>query len=211
MANYCFLCVTNTKTIYPHWTSRRYDPDRQIVSCDVYCIPLLWFALFRPGDIVRKTFTLDGTKVAVQAPLTTVKKAVRQLDEAVAYFNKLFRREGPLDEYAAFLRQALEGIEYRHITIDLHEIAIMYKTRKEFYGEFRTALEYIDVEYVSPTAKSDFKRLAGLDKLKKFPPARYILDNLKAVHDNDDEIHTRLLGCGGQNSVNGGRHAPWES
>jgi hypothetical protein len=63
---------------------------------------------------------------------------------------------------------------------------------------------------VTPAVKSHFKNLAGLRKLKKFPPARFILDGLKAVHDNDAEIHTRLLGCGGQSSVYGGRHAPWE-
>jgi hypothetical protein len=169
MANYCFLCVTNTKTIYPNWASRRFDPDRQFVSSDVYCIPLLWFALFRPGDMNRKTFTLEGRKVAVQAPLTTVKKAIGNLDEAVPYFNRLFRREGPLDEYAAFLRQALEGIEYRYITIDLHEIAIMYQTRKEFYGDFRTALECIDLEYVTPGAKNHFQNIETVAKKLGFP------------------------------------------
>lgn len=210
MANYCFLCVTNTKTIYPHWTSRRYDADRQIVSSDVYSIPLLWFALFRPADMTRKTFTLEGKKVAVQAPLTTVKGSIRQLDDAVPYLNRLFRREGPLDEYAAFLRQALEGVEYRYITIDLHEIAIMERTRKEYYDIFRNVLGCIEGKLMTSPAKGALKQFAGLRKLKKFPPARFILDGLKAVQDNDAEIHTRLLGCGGQSSVYGGRHAPWE-
>jgi hypothetical protein len=210
MGNCAFLCVTNTRTIYPNW-SRRFIHDRQLVSTDVYAIPLMWLALFRPEDMARKTLTLEGRKHALQAPLATVKKAIRQLDEAVPYFNRLFRREGPLDEYAAFLREELEGIEYRYITIDLHEIAIMMEyTLKAYYDEFRIALERIAENDLSSASKIQFKRIAGLRKLKKFPPARFILDGLKAVNDNDCEIHTRLLGCGGQSSMYGGRHVPWE-
>src|SRR5262249_34496372 len=113
MANMSYLCVTNAKATYPSWPPRRFNLDRQTVACAVYSVPLLWTPLFRSADIVRKTFTLDGEKIVTEAPLATRKQALRQLDEAVPYFNRLFRREGPLDEYAGFLRQALEGIEYR--------------------------------------------------------------------------------------------------
>src|SRR5262249_19702153 len=169
MGNCSFLCVTNTRTIYPNW-SRRFIHDRQLVSTDVYAIPLMWLAPFRPQDMAPQTGPPEGRKPALQRPLATVNKAIRQLDEAVPYFNRLFRREGPLDEYAAFLREELEGIEYRYITIDLHEIAIMMEyTLREFYLQFRIALGRISDDDFSSASKICFKRIAGLRKLKKFP------------------------------------------
>src|SRR5262245_38623576 len=209
MANMSYLCVTNAKTTYPSWPPRRFDLHRQTVACAVYSVPLLWTALFRSADIARKTFTLDGEKIATEAPLATRKQALRQLDEAVPYFNRLFRREGPLDEYAGFLRQALEGIEYRYVTIELHEIACMFNTLQEYYDIFRVALHGISDD-LSRAAWSRFKwHIAGLRRLQKFPPARLVLDGLESTADSDCANRSRILGDGAQ-STGFGRPVPWE-
>jgi hypothetical protein len=208
MSNKSYLCVTKRKTTYPSWVGRRYDPDQQTVACDVYCVPLLWTALFRPADIVRKTFTVDGEKVVTEAPLATRNKAIRQLDEAVPYFNRLFRREGSLDEYAAFLRQVLQESEYKYVTIELHEIACMTDPAQEYFDIFRIALAGIG-EDLSSAAKIRFKNIAWLRKLRKFPPARLVLDGLQSASDSDDANHCRILGAGAQ-STGFGRPVPWE-
>jgi hypothetical protein len=209
MGNKSYLCVTNAKTTYPSWVNQRFDLHRQTVACAAYSVPLLWAALFRPADIVRKTLTVEGEKVVTEAPLATLKKAIRQLDEAVPYLNRLFRREGPLDEYAGFLRQALEGLEYRYVTIELHEIAIMCNTLQEYYDIFRIALRGIGDD-LSRAAWSRFKwHIAGFRKLKKFPPARLVLDGLESTADSDCANHSRILGDGAQ-STGFGQPVPWE-
>jgi hypothetical protein len=102
MANHSYLCGTNLETTYPSFVDKGYDSAEQTIASDVWCVPLLWTALFRASDIVRLTFTVEQDQVVAEAPLVARDIAIRQLQEALPYFNRLFGAEGALDDYARF-------------------------------------------------------------------------------------------------------------
>ena len=106
VANYAYLCATDLATTYPSFVEENYDSDVQTVACDVYCIPLVWMALFRPQDLLQKVFRVDGMDVPTEAPLVERAVALRQLREALPYLNEVFSVEGPLDGYVASFAEA---------------------------------------------------------------------------------------------------------
>jgi hypothetical protein len=206
MANRSYLCATDQRATYPS-TKRSYDSDKQTLACDVWCVPLLWTALFRAPDIVAKTFELDDGPLYTEAPLVSRTKAIRQLNEALPYYNRLFAKEGPLDEYAAFLRKALEGVKHKYVTIELDEIAGLVG-HKKYHALFRAALAGIGSD-TSARAKKRFVEIAQFRKLKRFPPPRLLLDNSKRRSDDDCWNHCRICGAG-RNVAGLGRRVPWE-
>ena len=210
MANRSYLCGTNTETIYPSFVEPSYDSSSQTIANDVWCVPLLWTALFRPADIVARTFDADGEKVYVEAPLTGKKDTLVNLGQALPYFNRLFADEGTLDEYARFLRQAIEAAPYEFVTIEMEEIAACYDDPKEFYDMFRAALSGIGGP-PAPKMKETFIQLAQFRNLRRFPPADLLLDprRMEAAPDDDAWNHCRVCGAGPQESGIG-RPAPWE-
>jgi hypothetical protein len=206
MANMSYLCGTNKKATYPS-VNPAYDSDKQTIACDVWCVPLLWTALFRPADIVKKTFDTDDGKVVTEAPLVSRKKAMRQLEAALPYYNRVFAKEGPLDEYASFLSKALAAAKYTYVTIEMEEIAALGKSEQKYYDEFRAALGAIGRDH-SLLAKRRLVAISQFRKLKKFPPARLLLDGSKAP-DDDFWNHCRICGAGSHVAALG-RRVPWE-
>jgi hypothetical protein len=208
VANWSYLCATNRKVIYPSYGGRPYEARKQTIASETYCIPLLWLALFRPADLVQRTFVQDGQTLVAEAPLCARKRAIGQLDAAVPYLEELFSDCGALDEFSALFRNALAPLRYRYLTIELEEIACMARSRQEFFNTLRAALAGIGVDF-STRARERFVYLAQLFKLQRFPPPRLMLDKIKGS-DDDDVLHGRILGSGGQ-STGTGRKAPWES
>ena len=207
MANRSFLCATDMRTLHPSFVEKPYDSDQQTVATDVYCIPLLWTALFRPGDIVCHTFEAEGQQVYTEAPLAERSKALAQLEDAIPWFNELFQKEGALDEYGAFLKQAIEAVPYKYLTIELQEIACM-SDEKKYYDSFRGSLGSIG-NSMDKATKGLFVKIAQFRKLKRFPPARLLLDGLEASEKDDFWNHCRICGAGA--NVGGiGRPVPWE-
>lgn len=213
MSNRSYLCGTNLQETYPSFVDPDYDPDEQTLACDVYCVPLLWLGMFRPADIVAKTFTVptdeedETVEVPTEAPLVERAKAIAQLKESLAYFNKLFAKEGSLDDYHTFLLEVLETADYQYVTIELQEVAALEDSEQEFYDTFRAALAGIGNDF-SPEAKQRLVDIAQFQDLEKFPPARMLLDDLEA-EDEDYWNHCRV--CGAGENVSGlGRAVPWE-
>lgn len=210
MANMSYLCGTNKPTTYPNFADPDYDSDEQTVAADVWCVPLLWAALFRPADIVRKTFTTDEGDVITEAPLATRPVALRQLDEAVPYLNRLFATEGPLDEYAAFLHAAVEAAGFKFLTIEMQEIACLTNPEQAFYDTFRAALAGIGTDF-SPAAKARWSEIAQFRSLERFPPARMHFPEFAGRQFSDDDCwnHCRVCGAGSAQTALG-RPVPWE-
>ncbi len=208
MSNRSYLCGTNLETTYPSFVDPNFDATEHTIACDVYCVPLLWTALFRPADIVTKTFTIESDEITTEAPLVARTTAIRQLQEAVPYFNKLFEEEGSLTEYADFLQQALEAIDDQFVTIELQEIACLSESEQEYYDEFRRALAGIGTDY-SAEAKQRLVDIAQFQEMEKFPPARLHLDDLEG-EEYDYWNHCRICGAG-ENGAGMGRPVPWEA
>jgi hypothetical protein len=210
MSNRSYLCATNLETTYPSFVDKEYNSAEQTIACDVWCVPLLWTALFRPPDIVRKTFTVDGDAVVTEAPLATRTNAIHQLEQAVPYFTRLFASEGRLDEYAAFLSQALGSVTHQFVTIELQEIACLTNPEQAFYDSFRAALAAIGTDY-SAAAKARLCEIAAFRDLKKLPPARLLLEEPDGFEPTDDDFWNHCRVCGaGEFNAGIGRPVPWE-
>jgi len=206
MSNYSYLCATNSETTYPSFTDPNYASSEQTVACDVWCVPLLWLGLFRRNDIVTRTFDVEGDKVYTEAPLVDRMVALKQLEESLSYFNEVFREEGPLDEYCAFLRQAVSDVGLKYLTIELQEIACL-SDEQQYYDTFRAALGAIGSD-TSPKAKQRLIDIAQIKAGRPFPPARLHLDDLDG-EEEDFWNHCRICGAGEAESGIG-RPVPWE-
>jgi hypothetical protein len=163
--------------------------------------------MFRAGDIEGKTFDTEEGPLYAEAPLAQRTKALRQLREGIPFFNELYEEEGSLDEYAAFLAQALEEAPFEYVTIEMQEIACIIDEAK-YYADFRRALECIG-QTVDPATKPLFSGIAQFDELGRFPPARLLLNNLEAESDKDYWNHCRVCGAG-MYEAGIGRAVPWE-
>lgn len=210
MSNRSYLCGTDKPLTYPSFADPDYDSDNQTIACDVWCVPLLWTALFRPKDVVHKTFSVDGEDISTEAPLVKRTTAIRQLNEALPYLNQLFKTEGPLDEYASFLRSALEVVDLEHVTIELQEIACLMDPEQAYYDMFRAALSGIGNDF-STEAKERLIEIAQFRDLKQFPPARLYFEEFadREMLDDDEWNHCRVFGAGSAQSGLG-RTVPWE-
>ena len=207
MANYAYLCATNLATTYPSFVEEHYDSDVQTIACDVYCIPLVWMALFRPQDLLQKEFSVDGVDVSTEAPCVERAVALRQLREALPFMNEVFSEEGPLDAYFDLFEQAVRAVDAKFLTVQLDEIACLYPSEQEFYDKLRQALAHIAQQAVDG-AKPLFAEIANIRLDRPFPSARLILDDL-AGEAGDFWNHCRILGAGADNAGMG-RATPWE-
>lgn len=206
MSNYSYLCATDIETTYPSFVDRNYNSEEQTIACDVWCIPLLWTGLFRPNDIVQRTFDAADERIYTEAPLVTRDLAISQLDQSLPYFNQLFADEGPLDEYCNFLKQAISAVADKFVTVEMQEIACL-SDEQQYYNSFRAALVAIGSD-ASRAAKKRFVEIAQLRMGRPFPPARLHLDALDGEED-DFWNHCRICGAGAV-EAGIGRAVPWE-
>lgn len=165
MANWSYLCATNRKVIYPSYGDKPYDARQQTVASETYCVPLLWLALFRPPDLVERTFTQEGKTFVALAPLCARSKAIRQFRSAWPHLEKLFEDCGRLDGFAELFLEALEPLRYRYLTIELEQIECMAKSRKWFRDTLRAALAGIENDHSPRSAGA-----VGLPRATLRPP-----------------------------------------
>lgn len=206
MANRTYLFVGDHDGINPGWRPGIPGLEQQVLAEDVFCVPLLWLAMFRPADLVTTTFPLDDPDdddegpIEATAPLAPKERALAQLDAALPALHEIFDGAGRLDDHAALLRQGVQSMPGRFVTIELYEIAVLID-EETYYRDLRDALGGLD----RPGTK-DRARLTDLAQLREgrpFPPARLVLDGLDAPVD-DGWNHSRLLG------VSFLRPVPWE-
>lgn len=207
MANRSFLFVGDHEGINPGWESDIPDIQQKVLAEDVYCVPLLWLAMFRPADLVTTTFPPeddddDEGPVEATAPLAPKERALVQLDAALPALHSIFNGAGRLDEHAALLRQGVESMPGRFVTIELYEIAVMIDEEK-YYRDLRNALGSLDKPGNLAADRARLTDLAQLREERPFPPARLVIDGLDAP-DDDWWNHTRLLGASFLRPV------PWE-
>jgi hypothetical protein len=197
MANRSYLFVGDHEGINPGWNTDIPDLERLVLAEDVYCVPLLWLAMFRPADLVTATFPPDDDDddegpIEVTAPLAPRERALAQLDAAVPALHSIFDGAGPLDEHAALLREAVASMPGRFVTIELYEIAVLTDEEK-FYRDLRDALGSLDGPGDLAEDRARLTDLAQLREGRPFPPARLVVDGLDAP-DDDWWNHSRLLG-----------------
>jgi hypothetical protein len=214
VANRSFLCASSHREIYPSFVDPSYDSDTRTIATDVYAVPLLWLALFRPEDIVAKTFHVEEDEegepagdVYVEAPVASRADALSALGTAVPVLNALFKVEGPLDSYADYMARAVADAPGEYVTAELQEISCLYPTEEEFFALLRDALRVmagIPVE----DAKRCLVQVADLRLGRPFPPADMLLTDY-AAEDDDHWNHCRILGAGAREGGIG-RSVPWE-
>lgn len=200
MANYAYLCVSDQETIYPAFADEFYDPATSTVSSCAWNVPLLWFALFRPSDLVTKTFHTDDGPYVVTAPITTRDTAILQLFESLPRLQALFADRGSLDAHAKLLAEALRRRSGRYATVEWDEIDVI--TEGGFLAESTAAMASLDPT-VAPEPDVDrlrLQRLSGIGRInRQFPPALSRLD--QPFGDPQDEyLHTRLTGVSHPNA-----------
>jgi hypothetical protein len=226
MPNSSYLCTSDQESLYPSTTVEGFEPATDVVAYDVRCVPLLWLALFRPADLRTQTILIEADPDAVYAefdeatgdfvefedyeeedeiveavaPLVTKDKALAQLDAALPVLNRLFETEGPLDDHAAMLRQAVAAAPGSFITIELDEIEGLWE-EGTFQPALRAALAGFDGSAVADRA--NLIEIAQLRAGRPFPPARMLLADHEPVDDEYWNL-SRLLGASFSASV------PWE-
>jgi len=222
-----YLCSTNRRATYPREEDPTFSLQTDLIANGARCVPLLWLAMFRSADIVRRTVVTrteptlfielstwqqkirepQNIEIETEAPITSVGRAIEQIEAAIPYFNAMFQEEGRLDDYAELLIQALRFVTKKFVTIDLEEIAGLVGDEC-FWGSIRAALEHIG----SPPTRAAKERLidiAGFENLRRFPPANLALDDRRDAPFDDWGNHWRVLGQGVRES-GFGRAVPWE-
>lgn len=204
MANRSYLCVSDVDTLYPNICDPDYQVKEQTVAFEAYCVPMLWLALFRPGDLRSQMFEIDNEAFSSTAPITKKAAALDNLTEAIPVLNSLFEAEGSLEDYAEYLSQALNSAPGRYVTIELDEIACLWDPDEDaFTHELTLALKFLQTQRGPKAARKRFTAIAQLKAGVPFPPARCYLDE-QQISSDQCWNHGHLIGSGWERPV------PWE-
>jgi hypothetical protein len=202
MSNRSYLSVTNSDTIYPSTAEAEFTPDQQTVAQGVYCVPVLWFALFRPSDVRTQVFDVQRERVTGIAPISEVEVALAQLKAAMPNLNEMFRQQGKFDDYADLLSQAIESTGRKYVTIESAEIECIGDP-DEFYDDFRAAINAINNAESLAVGRERLLKLSEIPASARFPSARCIIEKNR-VSDREMDVHARIIGCAWIRKV------PWE-
>ena len=158
MSNNAYLCSSDFPDIYPS-QEESYDPDRDTIAYAEYCVPLLWLALFRRGDLrernvearrrssKRQTGLAPPTEtvtVTVKAPLAPKNQAIHALRDAMPHLNHVFAANGSLNEHARLLGSALVDAPGRYVSIEINEIIDMMADSAKEWRAIEAILDYFD-------------------------------------------------------------------
>lgn len=207
MPNRSYLCGSRESRIQPSNWDENYVSHEQTLVNDVYGVPALWFALFRPSDIVTQVFETEDGDFHVEAPINSKEKALEQLKDATEVLVKVFSGVGDVHEYIDFFEQAIAASEWPFVTIEMEEIAYT-SDPEEFYRNVRRLLEKFE-QHTANGVLDLLLELSAFEDLSVLPPARYHLDSPEDVTKNDAWNHCRMIGAGQLNSGIG-KSVPWE-
>jgi hypothetical protein len=195
VANRSYLCLVDKGSLR--------SAKAHVLAMDVWAVPLLWLALFRPRDVVCDSGPGSDRQSGPRfAPVADRKIALAQLDDAVPYLNKVFKDQGPLDEHAALFRKVFGRPPLRFVRIDLLEVAYA-EDPQAYYQQLVAALQALENKPPPAVARKALLALTHLRLKKKFPPARCYLEQRKMTKDDDWNM-ARLLGTEWEEPV------PWE-
>lgn len=207
MPNRSYLCGSRQPRLHPSYWDEKFDPDTQILVNDVIGVPALWFALFRPDDIVCQVFETDEGNFHVEAPLASKDKVLAQLKMAGSVLEDAFAGLGTAADYVHFLEQAIAASPWPYVTIEMTEIAYAGDPAA-FYADVRRLLEKMQ-QQTADGMLDLLSDLSAFEDLSVLPPARYCLDSLEDVTEHDAWNHCRMIGAGQLHSGIG-KAVPWE-
>lgn len=143
MPNMAYLCCGRRPHTYPSFQEEAYDPAAQTVACCSSCVPLLWFALFRPEDIRVEDLVADGVIYREPAPVVARDALPARLKQSVARIESALPRHGSLREHAGLFLKTIAGVDARYpfITIEMQEMAAVMGG-DEFYESIPDVLAY---------------------------------------------------------------------
>lgn len=194
MANRSYLCLVDKRSL---GFSRS-----EVAAMDAWAVPLLWLSLFRPADVLRDDEPdEEGEPGPRFAPVVAKETALQQLEDAIPYLNEVFESQGPLDEHAALFKKVFSRSKQPFVLIDLLEVAYT-KDPQRYYEQLLAALTCLQEKQPPAVARKALLALTRL-RLKKFPPTRCFLDDLKTTEDQDWNM-ARLFGTAWEKPV------PWE-
>ena len=202
MANRSYLVLTDDNLLYPSVVNTDFAPELQTIAHGVYCVPLLWFALFRPTDMRAQVVTTDSGSVEVIAPIAEVPTAIRQLEISLTTLKQMFASRGDLGDYVRLLHKGIVAEPRKYITIELDEIAQMGDP-DAFFAYIRYALGAFAGDFPAAVGRTSRLKLSEIDEHTLFPPAECLI-NGDSVSDNEVRAHSQILGCSWIRPV------PWE-
>lgn len=190
MGNKAWLTTAARRQTFPRLQEPGYDPARHTVACCTWGIPLLWLPLFRPADLLMEDVTVEGGRTYRDpAPVAETAVALARLAEAVPRLNALFPGQGPLDRYAALLREAVASTGRPFLTLEAEQLAWMGEPNA-YYRRLGRALAYFD-EPETPQGRDDLLYLTPTVSEPDLP-----FPDPQAVWENDgpDVEDLELLG-----------------
>ncbi|MBT8224204.1 MAG: hypothetical protein HKP61_01690 [Dactylosporangium sp.] len=170
MVNRAHLCVSNHESIYPTFGDPSYDPTVNTVATCARSVPLLWFALFRPKDLVKRVFDTDDGPYVVIAPIAPCVQALANLTAALPRLVELFAVQGSLDENARLLARAILQAPGDRVTIEWDEIDVI--TEGDFLADAAAAMSSLDPATPGDTVadRARLLRLSGIGRPdRRFP------------------------------------------
>ncbi len=189
MANRAYLVATNIETLYPSNEEAAFAPAQQAIAQGIYCVPLLWFALFRPRDLRTQTINLDGERWELTAPLAETSMALQQLAAARPVLDQLFPEHGSLREHSQLLHAAIESTHRKFITIEWTEVEHTVESA-EFQAFVRFALACFAGDVPLPVGRKSLLNLSEFEWDGPLPSARCLVDQ----SDAEIEVLSHLLG-----------------
>jgi hypothetical protein len=196
MPNMAYLCCARQPHTYPSFQEKAYDPAAQTVACCSSCVPLLWFALFRPEDIRVEELVADGVTYREPAPVASRDALKTRLNQSVPQIESALPRHGALGEHAELLLKTIDSVDpaYPYITIEMEEMAAIIG-RDEFYESVPDVLAYFGGADDPDTVESIQEMFQG----RKFrPPSSFVA---RKPTTKDWETLDLLLGEGLERDV----------
>ncbi|MEX2175090.1 MAG: hypothetical protein WD872_12065 [Pirellulaceae bacterium] len=202
MANRTYIVLTDTCTIYPSAIEPDFLPEKQTAAQGIYCLPLLWVAMFRIDDLKAQQFEMEGERVDLKAPLARTQKALAQLEAAQEILQTMFADQTSVMDYCALLREAVTGVQREWITIELDEVASMGDP-DTFFAYLELALRALGGEVPHGVGRTALLRLAELEPATRFPEIQLLMEQSRATNEESLTV-SQILGCSWLRPV------PWE-
>jgi hypothetical protein len=152
MANTSLLIATTSRSPAPQWTD---EPDSyQVLAEGVWRVPTLWYALFRPEDLIEHELEdEDGRFWCYATPVVSRRRIRARLKSARDSLSKLPMDptvwEFLLDGLADVLEEA--GKQFRYVVCQWHEVADL--DAKRFAKEANWMLRFFAGEPVRQVKK----------------------------------------------------------
>jgi hypothetical protein len=198
-----YLCVSPFEGAYPSLHYADFEAESHLLAGAADATPLLWLAMFRPGDVrddrASNAATGDGGPAQAATPITSRQQALTNLYASVAVLDRLFR--GSLSEHAEFLHEAMRWLPGAAVTIEWW----LDDDPTAAPADLDKALAVFDADPMVGTSGLDaLTRATGVDVNEPVIPARLLLDGASATAEQRAGL-CRILGRSHMRPV------PWET